>query len=228
MVRFSLFISSFWMCTLYTFGQSVSDSSMDHSYREDQIYVGITYNALKNLPNDVSQNSFSTGFHLGVIRDFPINKRRNVAIGLGLGYSINNFNQNIRIGSTTPPTYTILEDIDYSKNNFTQQLLEVPFEFRWRTSNAETYKFWRIYTGVKLGYVLASKSVYKGTPENETHRGLKGLNSWQYGLTMSVGYNTWNGYIYYGLNPIFDSAITTNAQSLEMNALKIGLIFYLL
>ena len=227
-MRFRIFLLLFLSCFLAVFAQSNKATELDSLYREDQIYVGITYNALKNLPNDVSQNSFSTGFHLGVIRDFPINKRRNVAIGLGLGYSINNFNQNIRIGSTTPPTYTILEDIDYSKNNFTQQLLEVPFEFRWRTSNAETYKFWRIYTGVKLGYVLASKSVYKGTPENETHRGLKGLSMWQYGLTMSVGYNTWNGYIYYGLNPILDSVSSSNAQSIDMNALKIGLIFYLL
>jgi hypothetical protein len=85
-----------------------------------------------------------------------------------------------------------------------------------------------VYTGVRIGYLLATKSVYKGEPENETHRDLRGLNTWQYGLTLSVGYNTWNGYVYYGLNPIFDSISSTNAQSIDMNALKIGLIFYLL
>ena len=223
-----LFLLPFLICFVAAFAQPNKATELDSLYREDQIYIGVTYNALTNLPEGASQNSFSTGFHLGVIRDFPINKRRNVAIGLGLGYSINTFNQNIRISSTTPTTYTILEGIGFTKNNFSQHLLEVPLEFRWRTSNSETYKFWRIYTGVKLGYVLASKSVYKGNPDNETHRNLKGMNPWQYGLTMSVGYNTWNGYIYYGLNPIFDSVISTNAQSLDMNALKIGLIYYLL
>lgn len=219
-----LFCNSLWgVCA-----QSNKTAELDSLYREDQIYIGITYNALINLPEGVSQASFSTGFHLGVIRDFPINKDRNIAVGLGLGYSINTFNQNIRISSTSPSTYTILEDVDYSRNNFTQHLLEVPLEFRWRTSNAETYKFWRVYTGVKLGYLLASKSVYKGTLENETHRNLTGLDPWQYGLTLSVGYNTLNGYIYYGLNPIFDSISSTNAQSIDMNALKIGFIFYLL
>jgi len=227
-MRFRIFLLFFWICFVAAFAQSNTSTELDSLYREDQVYIGVTYNALANLPDGVSQSSFSTGFHLGVIRDFPINKRRNLAIGLGLGYSINTFNQNIRISSTTPPTYTILEGIDYSENNFSQHLLEVPFEFRWRTSNSETYKFWRIYTGIKLGYVVVSKSVYKGEPENETHRGLMGMNPWQYGLTMSVGYNTWNGYIYYGLNPIFDSAISTNTQSVDMNALKIGLIFYLL
>ena len=226
-MRFRVFL--FLFCNFVgAYAQSNKAAELDSLYREDQIYIGVTYNALVNLPSGVSQNSFSTGFHLGVIRDFPINKRRNVAIGLGLGYSINTFNQNIRISSTTPTTYTILEDINYSNNNFSQHLLELPLEFRWRTSNAETYKFWRVYTGVKMGYLLASKSVYNGEPGNETHRGLTGLNTWQYGLTLSVGYNTWNGYIYYGLNPIFDSISSTNAQSIEMNALKIGLIFYIL
>lgn len=228
-MRFRLFLFLFFIYSAAAYAQSNKVTELDSLYREDQIFIGVTYNALLNLPKSTSQNGFSTGFQLGVIRDFPINKRRNIAIGLGLGYSFNSYNQNIKISSSTPlPTYTILEDINFSKNNFSQHLLEFPFEFRWRTSNAETYKFWRIYTGVKLGYVFASKSIYKGEPYNETHRDLQGLNSWQYGLTMSVGYNTWNGYIYYGLNPIFDSAITTNAQSLEMNALKIGLIFYLL
>ena len=225
-----LYVFLFLFCNSFVgaYGQTNKSTELDSLYREDQIYIGVTYNALINLPNGVSQNSFSTGFHLGLIRDFPLNKRRNVALGLGLGYSINTFNQNIRISSTSPSTYTILEGINYSKNNFSQHLLEVPFEFRWRTSNSETYKFWRVYTGVKLGYLLASKSVYKGTSGNETHKNLTGLNSWQYGLTLSVGYNTWNGYIYYGLNPIFDSVSSTNDLSIDMNALKIGLIFYLL
>ena len=227
-MRFSIFLLFFSNFFLALYSQSNTVIELDSLYREDQIYIGVTYNALVNLPTGVSQNSFSTGFHLGIIRDFPINKQRNVAIGLGLGYSINTFNQNIRISATSPPTYTILEGLDYSKNNFSQQLLEVPLEFRWRTSNAQTYKFWRLYTGVKVGYLLASKSVYKGELDNETHRGLTGMNPWQYGLTMSVGYNTWNGYVYYGLNPIFDSISSTNAQSIDMTALKIGLIFYLL
>ena len=227
-MKLRIFLVLFWNCFVGVFAQSNSITELDSLYREDQIFIGVTYNALLNLPEGVSQNSFSTGFHFGVIRDFPINKRRNIALGLGLGYSINTFNQNIRISKTTPTTYTILEGINHSKNNFSQHLLEAPLEFRWRTSNSETYKFWRIYTGVKLGYVLASKSVYKGDPANETHRGLTGMNPWQYGLTMSVGYNTWNGYIYYGLNPIFDSVSSTNLQSIDMNALKIGLIFYLL
>ena len=76
--------------------QTEYTTELDSLYREDQFYMSVTYNSLINLPDKVSQNSFSTGIHLGVIRDFPINKRRNLALALGLGYSFNSFNQNIK------------------------------------------------------------------------------------------------------------------------------------
>ena len=227
-MRLFLLLMLFLNC-LYTVKAQVNQTiEQDSLYREDQFYVSVTYNALIDLPNNVSQNSFSTGVHLGAIRDFPLNKRRNIALALGLGYSFNSFNQNIRISGYNPYNYTILESYNYSKNNFTQHFIEVPFEFRWRTSNAQSYKFWRVYTGLKLGYLIASKSIFNDSSGSDNQKNLTDLNKLQYGLTMSIGYNTWNGYIYYGLNPIFNDVSTIDLQSIDMSALKIGLIFYLL
>tara|TARA_B110000261_G_scaffold1106_1_gene1034 strand:- start:57 stop:740 length:684 start_codon:yes stop_codon:yes gene_type:complete len=227
-MRLFLLLMLFLNC-LYTVKAQVNQTiEQDSLYREDQFYVSVTYNALIDLPNNVSQNSFSTGVHLGAIRDFPLNKRRNIALALGLGYSFNSFNQNIRISGYNPYNYTILESYNYSKNNFTQHFIEVPFEFRWRTSNAQSYKFWRVYTGLKLGYLIASKSVFNDRSGSDNQKNLTDLNKLQYGLTMSIGYNTWNGYVYYGLNPVFNDVSTIDLQSIDMSALKIGLIFYLL
>ena len=227
-MRLFLLLMLFLNC-LYTVKAQVNQTiEQDSLYREDQFYVSVTYNALIDLPNNVSQNSFSTGVHLGAIRDFPLNKRRNIALALGLGYSFNSFNQNIRISGYNPYNYTILESYNYSKNNFTQHFIEVPFEFRWRTSNAKSYKFWRVYTGLKLGYLIASESVFNDRSGSDTQKNLTDLNKLQYGLTMSIGYNTWSGYIYYGLNPVFNDVSTIDLQSIDMSALKIGLIFYLL
>lgn len=227
-MRLYFFLAFFLNCFSTLQSQVDYTIEQDSLYREDQFYLSVTYNALINLPNNVSQNSFSTGVHLGAIRDFPLNKRRNIALALGLGYSFNSFNQNIRISGSNPTTYTTIEDSNYSKNNFSQHFLEAPLEFRWRTSKADSYKFWRVYTGLKLGYLIASKSVFDDGSTLESQRNLKDLNRLQYGLTLSVGYNTWNGYIYYGLNPVFDHVSTTSLQPIEMSALKIGLIFYIL
>ena len=204
---------------------------IDSLYKEDQFYVGATYNLLGKKPDGLSQSGFSSGFHLGYIKDMPINARRNVAIGLGLGISSNSFNQNMLIDKNEPNyTYTILDDSEtsYSKNKFTMYLIEVPLEFRWRTSTASEYKFWRIYSGIKVGYVIANSSKFKDDNGKIRYTNIKDFNDFQYGLTLSVGYNTWNVHLYYGLNSIFSSDASINGESLNMNAIKIGLLFYLL
>lgn len=226
-MRFYLYLI-FQINFLFTLAAQTGLIELDSLYREDQFYVSVTYNTLINLPRNVSQNSFSPGLHLGFVRDFPLNKRRNIAIALGLGYSFNSYNHNIRISESNPSIYTIINNSNFVKNNFSLHLLEVPFEFRWRTSSIESYKFWRIYTGFKLGYIVGSKSVYNDGLESIKMKNLTDLNKLQYGITMSVGYNTWNGFIYYGLNPVFNEVSTADLQSIDMSTLKIGLIFYIL
>jgi len=217
---------------LVTFSQEeLVNQEIDSLYKEDQFYIGATYNLLGRRPKDVSQSGFSSGFHLGYIKDMPINEKRNIAIGLGLGLSSNSFNQNILIDKVANNySYTILDDNEtsYSKNKFTTYMIEVPLEFRWRTSTATEYKFWRIYTGVKVGYIFANSSKFKGENLNIRHGNIDDFNKVQYGLTISAGYNTWNVHLYYGLNPIFNNEAKIDGKHLNMNAIKIGLMLYLL
>lgn len=211
--------------------QDFEDKDIDSRYREDQFFIGVTYNIVDNRPEGLSQTGFSSGFHLGFIRDMPINKNRNMAIGLGLGYSTNSFNQNLLV-SKDDLGMTSLDIIDesntYSKNKFSNHLIEFPLEFRWRTSTATDYNFWRIYTGFKLSYMLAHRTKYKGDLGNLIFNDIDDLNKLQYGLTLSAGYKTWNLYLYYALNPIFSNDIKLNGNDLNMNAIKVGLMFYIL
>ncbi|PNQ72022.1 hypothetical protein C1T31_13735 [Hanstruepera neustonica] len=222
-------VLSFWS----TIGQVENDSiaeETDTKYREDQFYFAVTYNLLGEKPNGVSQSGFSSGFHLGFIRDFPLNKRRNWALGLGLGLSSNSFNNNFLIfkDGNNNYDYIVLDknDINYTKNKFTTYMVEMPLQLRWRTSTAEEYKFWRIYLGMNIGYVVYNSTKFKGDIGNFKNNGIEQFNDFQYGLTLSAGYNTWNIYLYYGLNPIFEG-ISLNNEKVDMNAVKIGLIFYI-
>jgi len=209
-----------------------STTVVDSLYKEDQFYVGMTYNLLVNRPNDINQSGFSSGFHLGFIKDMPINKNRNVAIGIGLGYSGNSFNQNMLINKNDVGnfTYSVLNDteISYTKNKFSTHMVELPIEFRWRTSTATEYRFWRIYTGFKMGYVFAHTSKFKGDLGSLEFNDDNDFNDFQYGLTLSVGYNTWNIHFYYALNPIFSGNAKLNDDVIDMSAIKIGLMFYIL
>ena len=69
---------------------------IDNKYREDQIYINLNYNSLKNTPENFSQNKFSSSLSLGFIRDIPINKNRNFGLGLGLGFSSGSYNNNYK------------------------------------------------------------------------------------------------------------------------------------
>jgi len=211
-------------------GQDNTMTKTDNLYREDQFYFGITYNLLGKMPQDMSQNGFSSGFHLGFIRDMPINKSRTVSFGLGLGYSTNSFNQNLLISKDGQGmlNYEIIDGASFTKNKFSMHLVEIPFEFRWRTSTTDSYKFWRIYSGFKLGYVFTTTSKFSGSPQNIKLKNIDHFEKIQYGLTLSVGYNTWNAYLYYALNPIFKKEAKINDESIDINAIKIGLIFYIL
>ncbi|GGH44764.1 porin family protein [Mangrovimonas yunxiaonensis] len=214
--------------------QPLQDSiaTLDKRYKEDQFYFAVTYNLMAQKPNNVSQTGFSSGFHLGGIKDMPINKRRNVALGLGLGLARNAFNHNLLIAKTESGKYEYLNlsesDITHSKNRLINYLVELPLEFRWRTSTAESYKFWRIYTGVKLGYSFYNVAKYEGSLGSIKTRNLEQLNKFQYGLTLSFGYNTWNFHIYYALNPMFNDQAYVNDEQIAINEVRAGLIFYIL
>ncbi|MEY8849748.1 porin family protein [Psychroserpens sp. XS_ASV72] len=212
---------------------SVTDTTavVDNNYREDQFYFSVTYNLLGNKPNGVSQSGFSTGYHLGFIRDMPINKRRNVAIGIGLGLSTNSYNQTLLISEANDGfNYTVLDDneVNYTKNKFTTYLVEFPIEFRWRTSTATEYQFWRIYAGLKLGYVLLNSTKFKSPDGDIKLSNVNDFNALQYGLTFSAGYSNINFHFYYGLNTIFNEDAKIDGNSFEMNSIRIGLMFYIL
>jgi hypothetical protein len=206
------------------------EESKDSKYREDQFYAGVTYNFLENKPSGMSQQGLSGGVHLGFVRDFPINQKRNIAFGVGLGYSSNSYNHNLYIKEENNlVTYQILDndDVEYHKNKLNIHVVEIPLQFRWRTSTAESYKFWRIYTGVKVGYVFNSIVKYKGGFGDFKQKHTPHLNRIKTTADISFGWNTWNFHIAYGLNKLFSSDAEINGKTIDVTEIKFGLMFYM-
>ncbi|MEO9075739.1 MAG: porin family protein [Gelidibacter sp.] len=212
--------------------KDVDTTFVDHKYREDQFYFSITYNFLGNKPKEIKQSGFSSGVHFGVIRDFPFNERRNKAFGIGLGLSVNSYNQNMLLSEDLDGNYLyqIIDEsqITIKRNKFTTYLIEAPLQYRWRTSTAKDYNFWRVYTGVKFGYVLYNSSKFSGSGDDVKLNGIDDFNKLQYGLTLSAGYSTWNFSVYYGLNSIFRDTARLDGKSIDINSVKVGLMFYVL
>jgi hypothetical protein len=204
-------------------------TALDSLYREDQFYFGFTYDILQHRPEGITQNKFSSGFTLGFLRDMPVNKARTWAIAAGLGYSINNFNQNLLI-SEIPDGYdysVIDEELAYDKNKIIIHYVELPIEIRWRTSTPQSHKFWRVYTGLKCSYMVFNRYKFQDGDDRYSLSSIDDLSKFQYGAYIATGYNTWNLNVYYGFNPLFKSA-KLNGEDIDMRTLNVGLMFYIL
>lgn len=202
----------------------------DSLYREDQFYAAFSYNILLNLPTGISQNKFSSGFTGGFLRDFPINKARTWAIAPGLGVSYNKYFHNLVVSKKDEvPQYNIIaEGVNYEKNKLDQIFIDVPVEVRWRTSTPQSHKFWRIYTGIKLSYLVLNKSRYVDETYNIKVTRNSDFNKIQIGTYLVWGFNTWNFYGYYGLTPLYGAKAKFNGERVGFNTLNFGLMFYIL
>lgn len=203
------------------FSQSETKPVVDSLFREDQFYVSISYNFLQNKPDNFSQYSFSTGLSAGFLRDFPISDNRHWAIAPGIGYSFNDLKQNIDFSSISNST-----DTEIVKSRIILHYVDFPLEVRWRNATPDSHKFWRIYGGFMASYLINGKFKYEGSLGSGTENINDLLNKFQYATYLTFGFNTWNAYIHYGLNPFFDKNKTTTENN--VTTLKIGLIFYIL
>ncbi len=204
---------------------------VDSLYREDQFYIGLSFNLINNEPDGFSQNGFSGGLHLGFIRDMPFNERRNKAIGVGLGWSANTYNSNLLItkDSSNNTVFDLVEEDDEADSNrFYTNLVEMPIQYRWRTSTTTEESFWRIYTGLKLGYLYGFKSSFQNPNGNIEVRNPDGLDRWRYSATLTIGNGSFNAFFQYNLNPLFGDSRLIDGSSIGLQPIKFGIEFYLL
>ncbi|AOW09023.1 hypothetical protein EM308_05595 [Flavobacterium gilvum] len=235
MVR--LFLGCFLFLSLFrgysqeeTFSIDTLHVKIDSLYREDQFYAGLNYNSLLKKPSGVSQEKISFGFSAGFLRDMPINKKRTFAIAPGIGFSFNNYLQNMTItGTSQNPVYGVMpSDLSYDKNRFEQFRVDVPIEFRWRDSTPQEFQFFRIYGGFKVSYLLYDKSVFDDGNVKTVIKGNKDFEDFLYGVYLSVGYSAFNLQVSYNLNSFFKSSAQIDSVPITMNALNIGVVFYIL
>lgn len=216
----------FLSASISGYAQIQTDTMVSQRYFEDQFYMGVTYNFILHNAEGTNQRNLSYGLLAGIIKDIPLNRSRTRAIGIGAGLALNSYYSNLvanEIGSDI--SYSVQDNINRSK--LETHLLEFPLEFRWRNSTAEEYKFWRVYAGVKAAYIIGARSKFVSDTMKEGFYNTD-LSEFQYGLTLSFGYNTFNLHAYYALSDLFDGNASVNGEVLQYRPLRIGLIFYIL
>lgn len=211
---------------------SVSEEvAVDSLYREDQFYIGLTYNFLSDTPSGVRSRGLSGGVQGGFLRDMPLNKNRNIAIAVGLGIAYDQYGQNFFIGEDQEgeTIFRVLDNnVDFHQNRFAMALIELPIEFRWRTSTPTEYRFWRLYAGGRIGYAYWHRATFKQSDNNVYRTSISEFDPLRLTATLSFGYNTVNFFGSYGFNPFFKDSFTVDGQKVDFKEVKIGLMFYIL
>ena len=228
MHRHLIILGSLLLCA-----QSIAQDSIpepDLNYLEDQFYIGLTYNFILNRPEPVNQQNLSYGLQLGFIKDIPLNRERNTGLGIGLGYAFNSYYSNLQVVESGDSfQYRLLDrDLGAKRNKVETHLVELPLEIRFRNSTPSEYRFWRLYVGAKLGYVLGGRAKTV-TEDFKDSFYVTDIEKLRYGLMANFGYNTFNVHIYYALNNLFkDGLVLETGEDLRFTPLRIGLIFYIL
>lgn len=204
---------------------------VDSLYREDQVYLGVTYNVLADAPRGVRARGLSGGIQGGFLRDMPLNKRRNVAVAVGLGMAYDQFSHNLFIGKQPNGDifFRVLDEhVVYDKNRFAMAMVEMPIELRWRTSTPSDYRFWRIYAGGKISYAYWFKSTFRQEGNKVSLTNIDAFDPIRLTTTLGVGYSTFNFFVSYNLNPFFKDEKTFVSRDIDFKALKFGIMFYVL
>ena len=226
---------------LFTYAQEDSDdgliaspqsatstlTTIDNRYLEDQFYVGLTYDYLAGKASSVVQHNLSHGIHLGFIRDLPINQKRNLGFGIGLGYAYDVVYNNM-VANRNSLGVEHFRDLNISKNYFKTHAIEIPVEFRFRTSNPTSHKFWRVYAGMRFSYLVGGRSLYTANDIDTSFQNPDIAKKFQLKTFAAFGYNALNFFVQYNLSPLLKDVKTTDGTSLSSNVLQIGLIFYIL
>tara|TARA_B100001250_G_scaffold153010_1_gene131393 strand:+ start:5003 stop:5674 length:672 start_codon:yes stop_codon:yes gene_type:complete len=196
-------------------------------YREDQIYIGLSFLSLDSNNKSFSQRGLSNHFQLGFVRDIPLISSGKLSIGIGLGYSFQNYNSNLtRFNIDNKNSIFIVNNTLNQKSKLSFNFIEFPISLRWRNSSLNDYQFWRVYAGIKFQRNFLSKLKYSIHDIKNISNEVK---NWNKDLYLSFGYNTWNFYFSYGLNQIMKNIRDQYSnKSFRVRPLKIGLIFYLL
>tara|TARA_B100000963_G_scaffold328362_1_gene316800 strand:+ start:13111 stop:13764 length:654 start_codon:yes stop_codon:yes gene_type:complete len=197
-------------------------SQENQRYFEDQFYLGLTYNSLGGKVEDFKENKFSYSLNYGFIKDIPVTKSGKIAFGLGLGFSHNSLNNNLKFKN---PGFEFEQNVgSFNINRYNYTEFQIPFEIRWRNSSDDNYKFWRIYSGLRYSRVINSKYTYRDDTLIDEIDFLP-INKNQLGLTLNIGFNTWNISLYQSLNSFFNPEINNNIKDLKQ--FRLGIIFYI-
>jgi hypothetical protein len=176
------------------------------SSKQERILVNFMLDSWMKTPLGIATNwikSRSFEFYFMADKAFA---NEHLGIAYGIGISSTNVNSNARFDQIN--NNTILNPIDstqYNMNKLSTNYIEIPLEFRFRTSHIHNGNRFKIAIGAKAGYLLQDHLKFVSDSIKEKLYNTPNIDPWRFCAIGRIGYGKFSLTGFYGLNTLFKS-----------------------
>ncbi|MDR9374163.1 MAG: outer membrane beta-barrel protein [Schleiferiaceae bacterium] len=155
----------------------------------------------------LDQAWWSNGHNFSLVHEFLYRERFGLAAGLG--YSWQNFHNNMMVQSNPggEERYFTVGDTAYNRMKLSAHYLYLPVEVRFRTDPNKQGRFWRLYLGARLAWhTQAYHLLVDEQVKRRTYR-LDELADWRSDAYLRLGYGPVSLYAQYDLTGLFGTGL---------------------
>jgi len=207
----SIFTIIFLVVCARVFAQKADSSEFNiYKYKptpKDRLVLEVNHTGWLGVPSEFEQTLFSGGVNLMLFFDHPI---RSSHFSFAWGASISSYNIhgpfNLVYKMDTVSNKVLFTSLEkrttsYNINRIGLKILEMPFEFRFRTFT--DYQF-KLSVGFKVGYVVHSfRKIYDANMKVKLFD-IEGINPLRYGVTLRMGWEQIHLTAFYSLTEFFE------------------------
>lgn len=201
---------------IIAFGSLYAQVVNESTIRKFNIGVGVHTDIWQGLPPEMKTRTINQGASIFGMYNYRI-KESVIYLSGGIGIGMHNLYSNTIIPDEKADSISfqkITDNVGYKKSKLTLAYIDVPLEFRIKTT-----KGFRMAFGFKFGFLMNAHTKYKGnritaidedgameTDEvNVKHKAkdVQQIETWRYGPTFRIGYKWINLTVYYQLSDVF-------------------------
>ncbi len=162
-----------------------------------------------DMPTGFNTRVINQGFNTFLMYNHTMNKKGNLSFAGGVGLTSENlFLKKAYIPNTNADSIAFAEmpnGVKAKRSKLNMTYLDIPIELRFVTKNQM-----RFTLGLKFGFLINSKTLYKGnaldgsgTKVHVKQRDVNSLEGTRFGVQARIGYKWIHAYAYYSLNKVF-------------------------
>lgn len=215
----TIFICCFALLSFAQESEPEADIVAELASSRDRLILELNYTGLANPTQALETKWFSRGANIYFTYDFPIGDSKHFSFAPGIGFSFHNAYTNSavvteEVGEVARYTYfkPISDEINFSKNKFNTNFIEVPLELRFHTNPDNNGRSFKVGLGFRGGRIISSKTKYRGDQitngvvEVVKIKTLEIPNTYKYryGPSLRIGYGEISFVAFYSMSGIFD------------------------